>query len=110
MSTSIKSRKHALTQATAQSLTAAALFGLVAPAALAVESVADPVAEAAPIAGAEQATTLDKLNVHGTRYGVDRVASNKFTQSIKDTPQTIQVISRDLFNEQGASNDYLLRQ
>ncbi|MEJ2458230.1 MAG: catecholate siderophore receptor Fiu [Novosphingobium sp.] len=34
---------------------------------------------------------------------VDRVASPKFTQPIQDTPQTIQVISRELFHQQGAT-------
>ena len=34
---------------------------------------------------------------------VDKVASPKFTQPIQDTPQTIQVISKDVFNQQGAT-------
>jgi catecholate siderophore receptor len=33
----------------------------------------------------------------------DRVASPKFTQRLQDTPQTIQVITKELFNEQGAT-------
>ncbi|MGC4250718.1 MAG: catecholate siderophore receptor Fiu [Sphingobium sp.] len=34
---------------------------------------------------------------------VDKVASPKFTQPLQDTPQTIQIISKDLFNQQGAT-------
>jgi catecholate siderophore receptor len=34
---------------------------------------------------------------------VDRVASPKFTQPLQDTPQTIQVIAKELFNQQGAT-------
>lgn len=34
---------------------------------------------------------------------VDQVASPKFTQPLQDTPQTIQVISKELFNQQGAT-------
>jgi len=36
-------------------------------------------------------------------FKVDKVASPKFTQSLQDTPQTIQIISRDLFTQQGAT-------
>ncbi|MBO9601103.1 MAG: catecholate siderophore receptor Fiu [Novosphingobium sp.] len=34
---------------------------------------------------------------------VDQVASPKFTQKLQDTPQTIQVIDKQVFNEQGAT-------
>jgi catecholate siderophore receptor len=34
---------------------------------------------------------------------VDRVSSPKFTQPLQDTPQTIQIIDKKLFNEQGAT-------
>jgi len=34
---------------------------------------------------------------------VDRASSPKFTQSLQDTPQTIQVIDKRLFNQQGAT-------
>ncbi|WP_260925314.1 catecholate siderophore receptor Fiu [Novosphingobium sp. 9] len=34
---------------------------------------------------------------------VDHVASPKFTQPLQDTPQTIQVINKTLFNQQGAT-------
>ncbi|MEO8314687.1 MAG: catecholate siderophore receptor Fiu [Pseudomonadota bacterium] len=36
-------------------------------------------------------------------YKADVVSSPKFTQPLQDTPQTIQVITRELFNQQGAT-------
>src|SRR3546814_6202627 len=36
-------------------------------------------------------------------YKVDAVSSPKFTQPLRDTPQTIQVITKELFNQQGAT-------
>jgi len=36
-------------------------------------------------------------------YKVDKASSPKFTQPLQDTPQTIQVIDKDLFNQQGAT-------
>lgn len=34
---------------------------------------------------------------------VDKVSSPKFTQKLQDTPQTIQIIGKELFNKQGAT-------
>jgi catecholate siderophore receptor len=51
----------------------------------------------------DDARTLDQVDVHGSRIQARSVASPKFTQSLQDTPQTIQVITRDLFNQQGAT-------
>ena len=52
----------------------------------------------------DAARTLDQVDVHATRgYKADKVASPKFTQSLQDTPQTLQVITADLFNQQGAT-------
>ncbi|WEK46577.1 MAG: TonB-dependent siderophore receptor [Candidatus Andeanibacterium colombiense] len=34
---------------------------------------------------------------------IDTVSSPKFTQKLQDTPQTIQVISKEVFNQQGAT-------
>ena len=90
----IKSRKHAsafrpLPLATAS---LAAGLGLAALPSLAFAETDDG------------ARTLDKVDVHATRgYKADKVASPKFTQSLQDTPQTIQVITADLFNQQGAT-------
>ncbi len=36
-------------------------------------------------------------------YKVDQASSPKFTQPLQDTPQTIQVIDKQLFNQQGAT-------
>ncbi|SEL76961.1 catecholate siderophore receptor [Pseudoxanthomonas sp. GM95] len=51
----------------------------------------------------DEAKNLDKVDVHGSRIQAKAVASPKFTQSLQDTPQTIQVITSDLFNQQGAT-------
>ncbi len=96
MTSKIKSRKHSLSQASAQSLTAAALLGSLG---LASPAFAADAAAAPP-------TTLDKVDVQGDRakrYLVEAPASPKFTQALIDTPQTLNVISKDLFNEQGAT-------
>lgn len=99
MTSPIKSRKHAVSrQVSAQTLTAAALLsGL---------SLLSPPTLAADAAAADQPTTLDKVDVEvqrAKRYLVEAPASPKFTQPLIDTPQTINVISKDLFNEQGAT-------
>ncbi|HEY0332501.1 MAG TPA: catecholate siderophore receptor Fiu [Stenotrophomonas sp.] len=90
---SIKSRKHSLARvASAHTLTAAALL------------MAAPLAHAE--APAADAKTLDKVDVHAERakrYLVEQSSSDKFTQSLLDTPQTLNIISKDLFNEQGAT-------
>jgi catecholate siderophore receptor len=89
---SIKSRKHALPRsAGATTLTAAALL------------LAAPLAHAD---AADTAKTLDKIDVQAERakrYLVETPASLKFTQPLQDTPQTVNIISKDLFNEQGAT-------
>jgi catecholate siderophore receptor len=101
MTSPIKSRKYAVSrQVSAQTLTAAALLSglsLLTSPALAADADADAV---------DQPTTLDKVDVkaqHAKRYLVEAAASPKFTQPLIDTPQTINVISKDLFNEQGAT-------
>jgi catecholate siderophore receptor len=98
MTSPIKSRKHAVSRpVSAQTLTAAALLGglhlLSAPAFAADAADGQP-------------TTLGKVDVEAQRakrYLVEAPASPKFTQPLIDTPQTINVISKDLFNEQGAT-------
>lgn len=100
--TPIKSRKHAAPnpRATQGLVTATLLTGL---------TLAVPAAAQSTDAQAEgsTATTLPGLQVEGVRvegYKADKVASPKFTQSLQDTPQTIQIITNDLFNQQGATN------
>lgn len=91
---SIKSRKHAsplrpLPLATAS---LAAGLGLAALPGLAHAQATD------------SARTLDQIDVHAIAgYKADKLASPKFTQSLQDTPQTIQIITADLFNQQGAT-------
>ena len=97
----IKSRKHVpSTLRPAQGLAAATLLtGFALAAAAAAQAAAD--GKSAP-----DATTLPGLQVEGVRvegYKADKVASPKFTQSLQDTPQTIQIITSDLFNQQGAT-------
>lgn len=96
MTSKIKSRKHALSQASAQTLGAAALLGTL--------GLASPAFAAEP--AVDTPTTLDKIDVQAARakrYLVEAPSSPKFTQALIDTPQTINVISKDLFNEQGAT-------
>lgn len=96
----IRSRKHAPGQRPL--VTASLLTGL----ALAATGMAHAEAPVADASGASDAKTLDKLDVHGERvkrYQVKQSASDKYTKPLQDTPQTIQVISSDLFNEQGAT-------
>jgi catecholate siderophore receptor len=80
--------------------TATLITGLALSAPAAAADMADTAADGAR----NEATTLDGLEVKGVRgYKAERASSPKFTQSLQDTPQTIQVITRDLFNQQGAT-------
>ena len=97
----IKSRKYAPRTHRPQSglATATLITGLAfaLPAAAQVASDSDK-------ASSKDATTLDNIEVHGVAgFKAEKVASPKFTQSLQDTPQTIQVITSDLFNQQGAT-------
>jgi len=70
----------------------------------AAETAAD--APAAAQASPQAATQLREVKVEETvssPYKADTVASPKFTQPLRDTPQTIQVITKELFNQQGAT-------
>lgn len=92
----IKSRKHSSFPRT---VAGRATAGLVTGLSLAVLPV---IAHAQSSGNTPQ--TLDQIDVRGVRgFKADKVASPKFTQSLQDTPQTIQVISSDLFNQQGAT-------
>ncbi|MGB3392323.1 MAG: catecholate siderophore receptor Fiu [Stenotrophomonas sp.] len=91
----IKSRKHASPARTISHLATAGLVTGLSLAAL--PGLAR--AEAPP-----DARTLDQVEVHATRgYKSEKSASPKFTQTLQNTPQTIQVITGDLFNQQGAT-------
>ena len=90
----IKSRKHASPLPTLPLATASLAMGLGL-------SALPGMAHAEPT---DTARTLDKIDVHAVAgYKADKLASPKFTQSLQDTPQTIQVITSDLFNQQGAT-------
>lgn len=58
-------------------------------------------------ASAKAATeaTLPEVNVQGQAqsYKSDQVSSPKFTQPLVDTPQTISIIKKEVFQEQGAT-------
>ncbi|HEX7349367.1 MAG TPA: catecholate siderophore receptor Fiu, partial [Rhodanobacteraceae bacterium] len=66
--------------------------------ALAIANPAAPEGSAAP-------TQLSTIHVTTTRnrYKVDAVQSPKFTQPLLDTPQTINVISKEVLQQQGAT-------
>lgn len=92
----IKSRKHSSFPRT---VAGRATAGLVTGLSLTVLPV---IAHAQSSGNTPQ--TLDQIDVRGVRgFKADKVASPKFTQSLQDTPQTIQVITSDLFNQQGAT-------
>ena len=64
-------------------------------------ALACPMAAAATGVDAQQAPTLDTVEVQATL--LRRASSPKFTQPLQDTPQTIQVIDQQLFEQQGAT-------
>jgi catecholate siderophore receptor len=92
----IKSRKHSSPARSAASLATASLVTGLSLAMLPVAAQAE--------SASDTPRTLDQVQVQAARgFKVDKVASPKFTQSLQDTPQTIQIISRDLFTQQGAT-------
>jgi len=91
----IKSRKHASPARTVGHLATAGLVTGLSLAAL--PGLAR--AEAPP-----DARTLDQVQVHAIHgYKSEKSASPKFTQTLQNTPQTVQIITGDLFNQQGAT-------
>ncbi|GAB1596470.1 catecholate siderophore receptor Fiu [Lysobacter claricitrinus] len=57
-------------------------------------------------ASADDKETLDRVKVYGarTKRYAGESSSAKFTQTLVDTTQTVNVIGNDLFNEQGATS------
>lgn len=95
--THIQSRKHPVRRAHAHLATTALSAGL----ALALPMAHAGDGNTATGSGDEpQAKTLDKVEVRGLR---SFVVSPKFTQTLQDTPQTIEVIGKELLQEQGAT-------
>lgn len=98
--THIKSRKHPARSAHAH-LATTALSASLALALPMMAHAADDNADAdADKTRKPDATTLDKVEVRGLR---SFVVSPKFTQTLQDTPQTIEVIGKELLQEQGAT-------
>ena len=110
----IQSRKHALpTPATPAiipaplPLAAALMAGLAlsSPFAAAAQDSSNDAAHGAaggPAADG-QVRTLGKVEVVGDAVRRDRLTSAKFTQTLQDTPQTVEVIGKELLQQQGAT-------
>lgn len=100
----IKSRKHPIKpRKSVSSLSSATLLTGMALS-LPIASIAHAADDAAAPTG--KAVELQKMTVVGedqSGYKEDQVSSPKFTQPLQDTPQTIQIITSDLFNQQGAT-------
>lgn len=97
----IKSRKHAPRSPQTHSALAAAT--LITGLTLAFPAAAQDAGEGKAPA---QSKTLGKISVEdgdAETYKIEQVSSSKFTQPLQDTPQTVQIISSSLFNEQGAT-------
>nr|WP_063573368.1 catecholate siderophore receptor Fiu [Luteibacter rhizovicinus] len=95
----IKSRKHA---APAARTVGAAVLLTFAHAAVASDTVDAPPQQAK----ASDVQALPGMQVDADRssdFRVDKVSSPKFTQSLLDTTQTIQVIGKELMKQQGAT-------
>ena len=81
-----------------------------APAYLALSCFGFAVSPAAAQDGGQHAkqpvlggVTVVDTAIEDDGYKVDKPSSPKFTQPLRDTPQTIQIISKELFTEQGAT-------
>lgn len=96
----ITSRKHASARTHTAALTA-----LAAGIAFGLPALAANAADADSGAAMAAATELPVINVKGQRipYKVDAVATPKVTQSILDTPQTIDVIDKQVIAQQAAT-------
>jgi len=91
----IKHRKHAARHNTHHPL---ALTTLMTGIALGLPALAIAVPAAAPT----QLPTIEVKGYHNP-YKVDAVQSPKFTESLLDTPQTINVIGKQIIQQQGAT-------
>jgi catecholate siderophore receptor len=98
----IKHRKHAANRGTHRPL---ALSTLMTGIALSLPSLAAGPSPAPASAAAGAPTQLPTVQVKGTRnpYKIDVVDSPKFTQPLLDTPQTINVIGKEIIGQQGAT-------
>jgi catecholate siderophore receptor len=98
----IKSRKHA---APAVRTVGAAVLLSLAHGAAATDAPVDVTAppQQAKLNDAQALPGLQVDADRGSDYRVDKVSSPKFTQSLLDTTQTIQVIDKELIQQQGAT-------
>ncbi len=97
----IKSRKYAPRHGLAALPTATLAAGLaLALPALAAESAGSTDLADAGMESRKKTAKLDEIEVRGVR---SMVTSPKFTQTLQDTPQTIEVIGKELFQQQGAT-------
>ncbi|NGY06833.1 catecholate siderophore receptor Fiu [Solimonas terrae] len=82
------------------------IHALPATAQASTETVAAETGDAPAATSPQQATQLREVKVEAdvpSPYKVDAPSSPKFTQPLRDTPQTIQIIPKELFSEQGAT-------
>jgi catecholate siderophore receptor len=97
----ISSRKHPVTRHALSAATATLMTGMaLTQPALAADAPADTTTTTT------NAKNLDGVQVQASTtsdYKVDNLSSPKYTQPILDTTQTISVISKDLFLQQGAT-------
>ena len=105
--TFIKSRKHPVARRALSptALTAATLATSLALALPAMAATPSTDSAAPDDTQTTSAKTLPGVQVEGTTnaYKVDQLSSAKFTEPLLDTPQTISVISKELFLQQGAT-------
>lgn len=96
----IRRRKHQAVLA----CTGTATYGLFASLTFALPAMAQP--SAAPASGANTMQTLSEVQVIGTEnwtYKIDELSSDKFTQPLLDTTQTVQIVPQQVIREQTAS-------
>ncbi len=91
-----------ITNTTASTETAPRFATSLAPAATIAALVNSFMLTGAAFAQNDKAVDLDKLSVEGTTE--KPISSPKFTAPLVDTPQTISVITSEIFNQQGAAS------
>lgn len=94
--TGIKHRKHV-------SHRPLALSTLVTGIALGLPSLAATPAPSAPMGASPTQLSVVHVKARRNPYKADAVQSPKFTQSLLDTPQTINVIGKEIIQQQGAT-------
>lgn len=100
MKSPITSRKHPSILRPAASVASAALAMMLPLAAQAADGAAT-----AATAAADEGRSPQRVHVHGERendFKAARAASDKYTQQLLDTPQTVVVVKKELIEQQGA--------